>query len=379
MFRPDRTTSTFAAAAFLALAACGKSPPPPPPKAAAVPTVDPAAAAKDAAREKEALEAGTDAYVYGYPLVTMELTRRIMTNVAKPEGGKLAPVGQLAKLRAYPTPADKEVTAPNADTLYTLAWLDVGAEPWIVSVPDMKGRFFMLPLLSGWTDVFASPGTRTTGTKAKKFAVTGPGWKGKLPAGVTEYKSPTATVWMLGRIYSSGTTKDLAEVHALQDKIQLTPLSAFGGKKKYVAPPGKPDPALDMKTPVRDQVNGLDSLAYFKLLATLLKTNPPAPADAAAVANLAKIGIVPGQDFDVGKLDAAAVKGLAGVPKAAQARILAQASKAGAVVNGWDVITTGIGTYGADYLQRAYVAVIGLGANLPQDAVYPLGKADAAG
>ena len=323
MNRSLRNPLALAAGALLALAACSKPPP------AAAGQAGPARhrRRKDAAREKEVLEAAVDAYVYGYPLVTMELTRRVMTNVAKPTLGKLAPMGQLARLRAYPTPADRAVTAPNADTLYTLAWLDVGAEPWIVTIPDMKGRYFLLPLLSGWTDVFEAPGSRTTGTRAQKYAITGPGWKGKLPAGVKELRSPTALVWMLGRISSSGTPQDLAEVHALQDRMAVVPLSAWG-KKKYVAPAGKPDPAVDMETPVRDQVNGLDAVAYFKLLASLLKANPPAAADTAAVAALARIGLVPGQDYDGGQLDSVSLKALAGAPRAAQARIMGQAAKA---------------------------------------------------
>ena len=137
----------------------------------------------------------------------MEMTRRVLTNVAAPEAQK-APVGQFARLREYPTPANKEVTAPNADTLYTLAWLDVSKEPWVLSLPDMQDRYFLMPMLSGWTDVFQVPGTRTTGTKAQTYAITGPNWKGTLPPGVTEYKSPTGMVWILGRIYCTGTPAD---------------------------------------------------------------------------------------------------------------------------------------------------------------------------
>ena len=143
------------------------------------------AVAKDVeamAKEREAQEIGIDAYMYAYPLVTMELTRRVSTNVAAPEGSK-APMGHFAKLRGYPAVDDHTVTAPNADTLYTVIWLDVSKEPWIVSAPDMKGRFFLLPMLDGWTTVFADPGKRTTGTDAQKFAITGPGWTGTLPGG----------------------------------------------------------------------------------------------------------------------------------------------------------------------------------------------------
>ena len=137
-----------------------------------------------AAKELEAREAAIDAYIYAYPLVTMEYTRRVMTNVDKPAGSK-APMGQFARLRSYPAVDDHSVTAPNADTLYTLTWLDVSKEPWVLSIPDMKDRYFLFPILDGWTNVFQVPGKRTTGTRAQKYAITGPGWSGTLPAGVT--------------------------------------------------------------------------------------------------------------------------------------------------------------------------------------------------
>ena len=117
----------------------------------------------------------TDAYIYGYPLVTMEMTRRVITNVAKPEGTH-APMGQLIKLREYPNASFRDVTAPNADTLYTTAFFEVDKEPWVLSVPDMKGRYYLLPMLDGWTNVFQAPGKHTTGTDAQTYAITGPSW-----------------------------------------------------------------------------------------------------------------------------------------------------------------------------------------------------------
>ena len=120
----------------------------------------------------------------------MELTRRVVTNVAH------APMGQFANLREYPNASFKDVTAPNADTLYSSAFLDLGKGPYVLSLPDEAGRYYLMPMLSGWTDVFQVPGKRTTGDKAQKYAITGPGWKGKLPEGVTEYKSPTDMVWV---------------------------------------------------------------------------------------------------------------------------------------------------------------------------------------
>ena len=336
--------------------------------------------AQGAVSQQEAVAIATDAYVYAYPLVTMEMTRRVSTNVAKPEGSR-APMGQFARLREYPTAAFREVTAPNADTLYTVVWLDVGKEPWVITVPAMSGRYFLLPLLDGWTTVFEAPGTRTTGDGAQKFAITGPGWRGKLPAGVTEYKSPTSIVWLLGRIYCTGTPEDYKAVHALQDQMSAVPLSSYG--KPYTPPPSPVDPAVDMTTPVRNQVNRMDGTSYFKLFAQLLKTNPPRPEDAPMVAKLATIGIVPGKDLDVSKLDPTVAAALQSVPKVAQAKIVGWL-KNGVVAgdatlqNGWS-FTTKTGTYGTNYLQRALVTVIGLGANRPQDAIYPISDMDADG
>ena len=323
----------------------------------------------------EATELGTEAYIYGYSLITMVYTRRVITNVPQVVGTH-GPMGQLIRLREYPTAAFKDVTAPNADTLYTTCFLDVGKEPYVLSLPDAHGRYYLFPMLDGWTDVFQVPGKRTTGTGPQTYAITGPGWKGKLPKGVKEYKSPTAIVWVLGRIYCTGTPEDYATVHKMQDEITVVPLSAYG--KPYTAPEGKVDPSIDMKTPVRDQVNGLSAEAYFSLLAALLKDNPPAKAGAPMVTKLAKLGIVPGQAFDASKLGEEGAKALAEVPKLGFEKIMGHFKEAGRMENGW-TFTTKTGLYGTDYLQRALVTAIGLGANRPQDAVYPTSEVDAEG
>jgi len=365
-----RKLAAFAAAALFVtlLASCGKQEEAKVEKAA----TEVKAKAEADAKTVEALALATEAYVYAYPLVTMEITRRVMTNVAAPEGTR-APMGQVVRLREYPSAKFRDVTAPNADTLYTTTWIDVSKEPWVISIPDMKERYFLFPILDGWTNVFQVPGTRTTGTKAQKYAITGPGWSGTLPAGVTEYKSPTGMVWILGRIYCTGTPEDYRAVHALQDRVSVVPLSSYG--KPYKPEPGKVDPAIDMKTAVRDQVNAMDGAAYFKLFAELLKTNPPATEDAPTVAKLAKIGIVPGQDFDAAKLEPAIAKGIADARKPAQDLIMGWL-KAGIAAgdlkleNGW-LFTTKTGLYGTSYLQRALITAIGLGANRPEDALYP--------
>lgn len=316
----------------------------------------------------------TDAYIFGYPLVTMETTRRVITNVADPIGTR-GPMGQIIKLRQYPDASFRDVTAPNADTLYTTAFFDVGKEPWVLSIPDMNGRYALFPMLDGWTTVFQVPGKRTTGTGAQTYAVTGPGWKGTLPAGVKEHKSPTNIVWLLGRIYCTGTPEDYAEVHKLQDEFKLVPLSSYG--KPYMPPAGRVDPSIDMKTAVREQVNRMDAVAYFTLLCKLMKENPPAAVDAPQLAKFASIGIIPGQDFDATKLKADFVKR---VPEVGFDRIMLQfkINKDVKDENGW-AYTTKTGIYGTDYLMRALVTAIGLGANRPQDAVYPTSMKDGEG
>ena len=165
----------------------------------------------------------------------------------------------------------------------------------------------MMPMLDGWTNVVAAPGARTTGTNAQRYAIIGPGWKGRCPTASREYASPTNLVWVLGRTYCTGKLADYAAVHTIQGRYTLVPLSAYG--KRYMPPPGAVDPTIDMKTPVREQVDRMNAATYFKLLAALMKENPPTAADAPMVAKLATMGIVPGKDFDIGQVDPAVAQG----------------------------------------------------------------------
>ena len=325
--------------------------------------------------EKQATEIGADVYIYGYPLVTLEMTRRLTTNTAEPLGLR-APMGQFAHLRTFPPITYRDIPGANADTLYSAAWLDLGKEPYMLSIPDAEGRYFMMPMLNGWSEVFQAPGTRTTGTKAQTYAITGPNWKGALPADVSEYKSATNMVWIIGRTYTTGTPEDYEKVHAFQDKLSLVPLSAYG--KDYVPPMAKIDPDIDMKTPTKERVVNMDAASYFKLLATLMKDNPPTTADAPMVARMAKIGLVPGKDWDIGATDPTVAAGLANAPKAALAKMMAHEPNAGKVVNGW-LITRPAGVFGTNYLQRALLNWQGPGWNRLEDSVYPLTKVDGQG
>lgn len=324
--------------------------------------------------EQEALQVGIEAYIYGYPLVTMEMTRRVMTNVAVPEEAK-APMGQFANAREYPKASFRDVTTPNADTLYSVAWLDLAKEPFVLHVPDEHDRYYLMPMLDAWTDVFASPGKRTTGTKAGDYAIVGPHWVGKLPRRIQEFKSPTDLAWIIGRTYCTGTPDDFKEVHAIQDQYSLMPLSAYG--KPYTAPKVQPDPNINSKTAPREQVNQMTALAYFNTLAILMKKNPAQAADSSIIAKMAKIGIVPGKELDMNKLDPIVVKALDQAAKTGLEVIMAETARMGKKINGWQMTRTG--DYGSDYLLRAAIAFIGLGASLPQDAAYLLTTVDGHG
>jgi hypothetical protein len=279
-------------------------------------------------------------------------------------------------MRSYPAVDNHCCAAPNADTLYTEAWLDVSKEPWVVAMPDMGDRYFILPFLSGWSEVIKVASPATTGARAQTFVVTGPGWSGTLPKGVTQIRSPTGLVWMLGRIYSSGTPEDYQAVHALQDRFQVMPLSAWG--QPYTPAAGTVDPAIDMKTAGRKQVNALDVDAYFKRLAELMTTNPPTAADAPIVARMAKIGLVPGKDFDASSLDFIDRELLKTVPKLALLE-MGLHLKRQKTTNGWLYFTKGVGNFGTDYLTRGMANLLGPGWNRPQDAIYPLSQKDGAG
>jgi hypothetical protein len=367
-----------------------------------------------------AVRAAVDAYIYGYPLITFDMARKQQTNVEKPDE-QHAPMNQMINMRTY-LPIDNHCcAAPNADTLYTLAWLNVYDEPLIISIPEISNRYYIVPFLDGFSEVIKVISSINDGAKTQTLAITGPGWSGTLPEGVTEVKSSTAIVWLLGRIYSTGTAEDYKAVNDIQDQFEIVPLSAYG--KPYTPPSGKVDPDFDMKTAARALVNSMDIYSYFDYLARLLKTNPPKPEDAEMVEKLVKIGLVPGEDFDPSTLRAldnetvesisAVAEGELGTKPAVHARphfsqgvgVIAEQdfdiSKLGSLdktliklapkigllkmaiklkraetTNGWLYFTEGVGNWGTNYVLRGMGNLLGPGWNRAEDAVYPLALKD---
>jgi hypothetical protein len=334
------------------------------------------AAAQSAITEQEAQSIAVDAYIYFYPLVTMDVTRKQLTNKPPGSGSLGGPMNTFANADAFPSADFKAVVRPNFDTLYSSGYLDLTKEPMVVSVPDTGGRYYLLPILDMWSDVFASPGWRTTGTQAGNFLVTPRGWSGAVPAGFAQIEAPTPYVWIIGRTKTDG-PPDYDAVHKIQAGYKITPLSEWGKPPKPVEI--KIDPSVDMKTPPKTQVDTLSGDKYFTYAAELLKLHPPHLTDQPIVARMKRISIEPGKSFDMSKVDPVMKKALEDAPAAAQNLMAWKVPTIARVVNYWSMNTDTMGVYGNYYLKRAIVAQLGLGANLPEDAIYPLNLADETG
>ncbi|WP_085716704.1 DUF1254 domain-containing protein [Pseudomonas sp. B28(2017)] len=325
---------------------------------------------------EEAHAIGVDAYIYFYPLLTMDITRKQFTNIEPGKEFGKGPMNMFVSVPQYPPAEFKGVVRSNFDTLYSIAWLDLTKEPLVIAAPDTEGRFYLLPMLDMWTDVFASPGWRTTGTDAGQFLVTPPGWTGTVPAGMNHLPAPTPFVWVIGRTKTDGAA-DYAAVHKIQAGYTVTPLSRLGKEPEAVTV--KIDPAVDMKTPPKIQVDSMSAANYFTYAADLLKVNPPHSTDQPMLAQIKRLGIEAGKPFDMDALDPQIQTALQTVPQDAQALMSWKVPTLAREVNGWSMNTDTMGVYGNYYLKRAIVTQVGLGANLPEDAIYPLNIGDSNG
>lgn len=335
---------------------------------------------------QEAHDIAVNAYLYFYSPVTMDLTRKQLTNIPPGKDSIGGPMNTFANIGAYPTADMRAVVRPNFDTLYSSAWLDLTKEPVVVSAPDTHGRYYLLPMLDMWTDVFASPGWRTTGTQAGNFVIVPPGWRPdlreklieefRLPKDTQRIDAPTPYVWIIGRTKTDGPA-DYDAVHQIQAGYKITPLSEWG--KTPTSIEAKIDPSIDVKTPPKILVDTMPADKFFAYAAELLKLNPPHITDQPIIAQMRRIGIEPGKSFDITKLDPAVQKALETVPQDAQQLIKWKLPTLARVANGWSMNTDTMGVYGNYYLKRALITQYGLGANLPEDAIYPANLADDTG
>jgi hypothetical protein len=353
--RPVRAAvaAGLTAALLLTLAGCSsgsKSSP-------AATTATPAATATTKPNDPTAL--ATDAYVWGYPLVVSARTFNKL--------GRLVGVNHLYNQPQLSGLTTRIIVAPNQDTLYSIATVDLRHGPMVLTVPDVTDRYWTYQMLDSWTNAFAYIGTRATGGKGGTFVITPPGWKGTLPAGAKQISSPTDQMFVLGRFLVSG-RQDIPNVEAITRHITFAPLDAS-------APP---PPALPAPTGSPQQVASA-GIRFFDELGDALAVNPPTTdAERQFLATLAPLGIGPGRHPSTEVRDPAIRTALTQAIPRGEIQIKQYAARNKHLVNGWQVDASG-GRYGQNYLHRAAVAKVGWGANVPEEAVYPRSIVDGDG
>ena len=326
--------------------------------------VEKAAAAQQTMAAQELLE---QAYLYAFPLVLMDATRKVSTNTETPNSTR-APINQFIHAEKLADAASRAVVTPNVDTIYTQAFLDVGSEPMLYGVPQTD-RFFNVQVLDAWTNtaaVLEAPGL---------YAITRSDWQGELPEGVQRIDVPTTRVWTIARIVLSG-QEDLPNVRAIQDKMQLMPLSAYQ-MDRWTAPAGTYDPAYDF-VPVQ-HVLALSPQEFFDTANQLMETNPPAAADAPVLRELAALHVGPGEKFDDKALGLFSGLRWKLMLLQLKGKLKAEAANYAQQMGQWIYYGDPIGDFGTAYTYRAMVALMGLGANTTDVAIYPKTDVDSTG
>jgi len=325
---------------------------------------------------QELHDIAVDAYIYAYPMVLMELTRRHATNVQSPVEGR-APVNQFGHRTTFPEAKSASMAWPSADALYSSLWYDVARQPLVIRIPESGGRYYAISLLDMWSDVFASRGSRTAGSGPQTFAIVGPTWQGALPPGIEMLRSPTASGWLIAQVQTRSPA-EYAEVNQFQANMSATPLTPVS--LSYTTS-SVSNAALNTQEPPIEQLARMDAATYFTLFANLLRTNPPHANDYPILERMRRIGLgTPSfASFAFNRLDPRVQQVLAEAAPEAGRRIADNVNRLGMVSNGWRMMLHGIGTYGADYPRRAAVAYLGLGASTPEDVIYPVTYSDAKG
>jgi len=334
-------------------------------------TVQTASGEEEEISTDELLKIMGETYMYGYPLVLMDLTKKVATNRKTPHPTQSsAPVNQIGHYRKFPDHTMRTVVKPNVDTYYSSAWLDLKNEPLVMTMPATE-RYYLLQLMDAYSNVFAALGTRTTGKGAHTFLIVGPNWQGKTPEGMELIQAPTHLVWLLGRIQVNSPEDGATTVKDIQDNMGLVPFSDYGNAN-YSPPTGVVDKNYAATVPVK-AIQALDVKTYFNLMAQMMVENPPKAADSIMVKKMAKIGLVAGQPFDFSTDNFILKTKLSKLPEFIHQKMndIKANPDTSMMTNGWRVLYEGIGIYGTDYARRVYIDFIGLGANIPEDAVYP--------
>jgi hypothetical protein len=306
------------------------------------------------------------AYIYAYPPILAEYTRRVQV------GSDGTAMNKFRHMQHVPSPSDHQlIVRPNTDTLYSSAWLNLTEEPLVLSVPKI-GRYYILEFMDAYTNVFSDPGIRVVGTdKPRQYLITGPKYNGTVPDGLIRIEAPTNLVWIMGRIRVTGTDEDYAEVHAVQKQFSLVPLSHF----KSAVAMGIPSEVLTFTSGPEyipgapDIIKNLSIAEFYNNFTEYLCLYPPpAEQDAEILKTLeTSFGIVPCKKFEP---TADQISWLEKGKTLFSLSAVAQLATKIHLVNYWSYLIKDIGSFGSDYAARAYIGQIGLAANIPEDAVY---------
>ncbi len=325
-------------------------------------------------RGVQTLREGAQVYLFGYSLVLMDTTKQSMTR----SGQDRAPLNHFTHIQYFPDHEFRQVVRPNNDTLYSTSWIDLSEEPLVLSVPAIADRYYVMPLMDAWTNVFASVGTRTTGTDAGHYIIAGPNWQGDVPRGLQLIRSPTNMTWLIGRIQTN-TESDFAYVSKLQEQFTLMPLSAWGTGKPnqgYTVNQSETQAAQDNPSARVDAMSAED---FYSILSRLMGEQPPADIDRPMLQTLSKFGIEPGKPFEIEKLGFVRRMLLEKSMEIARNKLGQAVDEDRSTENGWAVVRNGIGVYGDQYQVRAFVSLVGLGALPPEEAAYPNSSKDSNG
>jgi hypothetical protein len=306
---------------------------------------------------KDKVLLGAEAYVYGYPLVIMDITRT-------QSAANIGPENQLRRVRQFPDANFKDVVRPNVDTLYTSAFISMKQGPWVFEMPVQTERYELMPFMDAWTNVFASPGTRTRKGTESVYLLVGPNWQGTVPANMTLLRAPTDMVWLIGRTQTNGAA-DFETVHRIQNGLKLYSFKHDKASGE-LAKQEKLKLSQQGLSPVA-QIKALSTVTFFERLFQLMMDNPPAPEDAPLINRLALAGLRPGQSVQLSMLDHFSFSMGRWLANQKIKNALSAKNSDGS----WRTPPLNLGQYRTDYNTRAVVAMIGLGANLPEDALYP--------
>ena len=327
-----------------------------------------------------ALSLATRGYEYGVPLLDMQKTFATSTsvNVANGRGG--GPVNAFSNFAKLADAKDRTVVAPNADTLYSMAWLDLSGQPQVIHTARGTKRFHVLELLSPYEENFANIGAPDKALPDGDYLVTGPGFRGRVPKGLTRVRSPYDRVWIIGRTFISGRA-DLAATQKVMRTYRITPLDRWNAARPdgYVQPKPRTPDRTKNDAHIPGTAPGEDPATFFDALGDELVRFPPPAADRPILAQLRTLGIGPGlhpttggtlSDAQLQALRDAVTQG----PGEVQGKFVARYFEGFDKYNGWAIST--LGKYGTDYTFRAMIDKVGLGAPLPEVAMYPLALLD---